>query len=59
MRTSSSRFAARQAPVDFTDLLDATIEEWIENSNQHRAPEPNDRDHDPGDEKLLLESAIS
>jgi len=47
------RSPARQATVDFENLLHSAIEERVEDCNQHSTPKPDDTDHDPGHVELL------
>ena len=42
-----------QTTVDLMNLLDATVEEWVEDGDQHCAPKPYDGNDNPGNEELL------
>lgn len=44
---------SRQTTIDLTNLLDATVEEWVEDGDEHCAPKPYDGNDNPGNEELL------
>lgn len=45
-----------QPAINITNLLNTTIKDGVEDSNQHTEPEPDDSDDDPGNIELNQQS---